>query len=59
LLSLIKLVALWLADIETYNVDTQLNKVIVTGNVTTQEVIRVLQKMGKNAIAWEDDQSDK
>jgi len=52
-------VALWLADIETYNVDTQLNKVIVTGNVTTQEVIRVLQKMGKNAIAWEDDQSDK
>ncbi|KAK1572341.1 hypothetical protein Q3G72_031136 [Acer saccharum] len=24
-------------DIETYNVDTQLNKVIVTGNVTTEE----------------------
>jgi len=46
------------ADIETYNVDTKLNKVIVTGNVTTEKVIRVLQKIGKNAIAWEDDQSD-
>ncbi|RDX79197.1 Heavy metal-associated isoprenylated plant protein 33, partial [Mucuna pruriens] len=43
-------------DIETYNVDTQLNKVIVTGNVTTQQVIRVLQKIGKNATAWEDAQ---
>lgn len=41
-------------DIETYNVDTQLNKVIVTGNVTTEEVIRVLQKIGKNATSWED-----
>ncbi|KAJ7963903.1 Heavy metal transport/detoxification superfamily protein [Quillaja saponaria] len=36
-------------DIETYNVDTKLNKVIVTGNVTTQQVIKVLQKIGKNA----------
>ncbi|KOM39635.1 hypothetical protein LR48_Vigan03g301700 [Vigna angularis] len=44
-------------DIETYNVDTKLNKVIVTGNVTTEKVIRVLQKIGKNAIAWKDDQS--
>ncbi|CAJ1858009.1 unnamed protein product [Sphenostylis stenocarpa] len=41
-------------DIETYNVDTAMNKVIVTGKVTTQQVIRVLQKIGKNAIAWED-----
>lgn len=42
-----------LADIETYNVDKQLSKVIVTGNVTTEEVIRVLQKIGKNATPWE------
>ncbi|KAJ0046125.1 hypothetical protein Pint_06609 [Pistacia integerrima] len=47
-----------LEDIETYNVDTQLNKVIVTGNVTTEEVIRVLQKIGKSASAWEEAQLD-
>ncbi|OIW16211.1 hypothetical protein TanjilG_18926 [Lupinus angustifolius] len=41
-------------DIETYNVDKELNKVIVTGNVTTEEVIKVLQKNGKNATPWED-----
>ncbi|XP_028782258.1 heavy metal-associated isoprenylated plant protein 33-like isoform X1 [Neltuma alba] len=40
-------------DIETYNVDTQLNKVTVTGNVTTEQVIRVLHKIGKNATAWD------
>jgi copper chaperone len=45
-----------LADIETYNVDTQLNKVIVTGNITTEEVIRVLQKIGKSASTWEGDE---
>ncbi|KAM5556786.1 protein SODIUM POTASSIUM ROOT DEFECTIVE 1 [Rosa sericea] len=39
-------------DIETYNVDTELNKVIVTGNVTTEQVIRALQKIKKNAIPW-------
>ncbi|KAG4953252.1 hypothetical protein JHK87_038846 [Glycine soja] len=43
-------------DIETYNVDKQLSKVIVTGNVTTEEVIRVLQKIGKNATPWENPQ---
>ncbi|XP_052177840.1 copper transport protein ATX1 isoform X1 [Diospyros lotus] len=42
-----------LADIETYNVDKQLNKVTVTGNVTTEEVIKVLQKIGKPASSWE------
>ncbi|KAK9283492.1 hypothetical protein L1049_011738 [Liquidambar formosana] len=42
-------------DIETYNVDPQLNKVIVTGNVTTEEVIRALQKIGKTASNWEGD----
>ncbi|XP_025622847.1 copper transport protein ATX1 isoform X1 [Arachis duranensis] len=43
------------ADIETYNVDTEMNKVTVTGNVTREEVIRVLHKIGKNAAVWEDD----
>ncbi|KAL3837792.1 hypothetical protein ACJIZ3_022383 [Penstemon smallii] len=41
-------------DIETYDVDTKLNKVIVTGNVTTEEVIRVLHKIGKQATTWEE-----
>uniref|UniRef100_A0A2P2IHW8 HMA domain-containing protein n=1 Tax=Rhizophora mucronata TaxID=61149 RepID=A0A2P2IHW8_RHIMU len=39
-------------DIETYDVDTQLSKVTVTGNVTTEEVIRVIQKIGKTATTW-------
>ncbi|XP_059459020.1 heavy metal-associated isoprenylated plant protein 45 [Corylus avellana] len=43
-------------DIETYNVETQLNKVTVTGNITTEEVIRVLQKIGKSASTWEGDE---
>ncbi|CAK8566426.1 unnamed protein product [Lathyrus sativus] len=42
-------------DIETYNVDTKLNKVIVTGNVTTEQVIRVLHKIGKNATPFQED----
>ncbi|KAI3470934.1 hypothetical protein Pfo_027597 [Paulownia fortunei] len=41
-------------DIETYDVDTQLNKVTVTGNVTTEEVIRVLHKIGKQASSWKE-----
>ncbi|KAF8115194.1 hypothetical protein N665_0029s0039 [Sinapis alba] len=40
-------------DIETYDVDTQLNKVTVTGNVTEEEVIRVLQKVRKTAVKWD------
>ncbi|XP_065871485.1 copper transport protein ATX1 [Euphorbia lathyris] len=43
-----------LQDIETYNVDIQLNKVIVTGNVTTEEVIKVIHKIGKTATNWEE-----
>ncbi|XP_022133451.1 copper transport protein ATX1 [Momordica charantia] len=43
-------------DIETYNVDTQLNKVTVTGNVTTEEVIKVLHKISKTAIPWQADE---
>ncbi|XP_009773335.2 uncharacterized protein LOC107815880 [Nicotiana tabacum] len=40
-------------DIETYDVDTQLNKVTVTGNVTTEEVIKCLHKIGKQATNWD------
>ncbi|KAG1338089.1 heavy metal-associated isoprenylated plant protein 33 [Cocos nucifera] len=39
-------------DIETYRLDAELNKITVTGNVTTEEVVRVLQKIGKNATFW-------
>ncbi|CAB4271026.1 unnamed protein product [Prunus armeniaca] len=42
-------------DIETYNVDAQLNKVTVTGNVTTEQLVRVLQKIGKMATTWEEE----
>ncbi|KAJ8537225.1 hypothetical protein K7X08_035626 [Anisodus acutangulus] len=44
-------------DIETYDVDTQLNKVTVTGNVTTEEVIKVLHKIGKQASNWDQQSS--
>ncbi|XP_043723264.1 copper transport protein CCH [Telopea speciosissima] len=42
-------------DIERYNVDTKLNKITVAGNVTTEEVMRVLRKIGKMASYWEED----
>ncbi|GKB63934.1 heavy metal transport/detoxification superfamily protein [Tanacetum coccineum] len=42
-------------DIEAYDIDTKLNKVTVTGNVTNEEVIRALHKIGKQAINWEKD----
>ncbi|XP_058183926.1 heavy metal-associated isoprenylated plant protein 45 [Rhododendron vialii] len=42
-------------DIETYDLDTRLNKVTITGNVTTEEVIKVLQKIRKPATNWEED----
>lgn len=34
----------------------EMNKVIVTGNVTNEEVIKVLQKIRKTAIPWQDDE---
>lgn len=46
-----------MADIETYDVDTQLNKVTVTGNVTTEEVIKAIHKIGKTASTWEGEQT--
>lgn len=45
------------ADIETYDVDKQLNKVTVTGNVTNEEVIKVLHKIGKQASNWDQQSS--
>ncbi|KAK2982450.1 hypothetical protein RJ640_026293, partial [Escallonia rubra] len=42
-------------DIETYDVDMQLNKVTVTGNVTTEEVTKALQKIGKQVSNWGED----
>ncbi|KAK9698069.1 hypothetical protein RND81_08G080500 [Saponaria officinalis] len=40
--------------IETYDIDTRLNKVTVTGKVTEEEVIRVIHKIGKTASTWVD-----
>ncbi|XP_020581859.1 copper transport protein ATX1-like [Phalaenopsis equestris] len=42
-------------DIETYRVDAELNKMTVTGNVTAEEVVRVLQKIGKTATSWNEE----
>ncbi|XP_030451354.1 copper transport protein CCH [Syzygium oleosum] len=39
-------------DVDTYDVDMELNKVTVTGNVTSEAVIRALQKIGKQASSW-------
>lgn len=43
---------------DTYDVDAQLNKVTVTGNVTSDEVIRVLHKIGKQASCWDGSQNN-
>ncbi|XP_047329735.1 heavy metal-associated isoprenylated plant protein 45 [Impatiens glandulifera] len=45
-------------DIETYDLNTQLNKITVTGNVTSEEVIRVLRKIRKPATNWGEDGSN-
>ncbi|KAL4189543.1 hypothetical protein AMTRI_Chr08g207640 [Amborella trichopoda] len=42
-------------DIETYKVDIELKKLTVTGNVTTEEVVRELNKIGKPATEWCDE----
>ncbi|PIA58109.1 hypothetical protein AQUCO_00500208v1 [Aquilegia coerulea] len=41
-------------DIETYDLNIELNKITVTGNVTSEEVIKALQKIGKTASNWEE-----
>ncbi|KAG6519665.1 hypothetical protein ZIOFF_023163 [Zingiber officinale] len=42
-------------EVETYRVDAELSKITVTGNVTSEEVMRALQKIGKNATLWTED----
>ncbi|KAI0501886.1 hypothetical protein KFK09_016831 [Dendrobium nobile] len=44
-------------DIETYRVDAELNKITVTGNVTAEEVVKVLQKIGKTATSWNEEEN--
>ncbi|XP_030534657.1 uncharacterized protein LOC115743823 [Rhodamnia argentea] len=39
-------------DVDTYDVDVELNKVTVTGNVASEAVIRALRKIGKQASSW-------
>ncbi|XP_068645016.1 copper transport protein CCH [Aristolochia californica] len=39
-------------DLESYKFDIALNKITVTGNVTDEEVFRVLQKIGKHPTYW-------
>ncbi|PKI62202.1 protein SODIUM POTASSIUM ROOT DEFECTIVE 1 [Punica granatum] len=45
-------------EVDTYDVDTQLNKVMVTGNVTSEEVIRALHKIKKQATLWDGGQTN-
>jgi copper chaperone len=40
------------ADMESYQLDTETNKVTVTGNGTHEEVVKALQKIGKTATSW-------
>uniref|UniRef100_A0A0E0C9N9 HMA domain-containing protein n=1 Tax=Oryza meridionalis TaxID=40149 RepID=A0A0E0C9N9_9ORYZ len=42
-------------DMESYQLDTEINKVTVTGNVTPDEVVKALQKIGKTATNWGED----
>ncbi|XP_020114271.1 copper transport protein CCH [Ananas comosus] len=42
-------------EMETYHLDSESNKVTVTGNVTPEEVIKALQKIGKSATSWSED----
>ncbi|GJM92703.1 hypothetical protein PR202_ga09196 [Eleusine coracana subsp. coracana] len=39
-------------DMESYQLDTETNKVTVTGNITPEEVVKALQKIGKTATSW-------
>jgi copper chaperone CopZ len=40
------------ADMESYHLETEINKVTVTGNVTSEEVVKALHKIGKTATCW-------
>jgi len=43
------------ADMESYHLETEINKVTVTGNVTPEEVVKALHKIGKTATSWAED----
>lgn len=45
----------YFTDLESYKFDVALNKITVTGNVTSEEVFRVLHKIGKNPTNWTED----
>jgi hypothetical protein len=40
---------------ESYHLETEINKVTVTGNVTPEEVVKALHKIGKTATCWAED----
>ncbi|CAO1946438.1 unnamed protein product [Urochloa humidicola] len=42
-------------DMESYQLETERNKVTVTGNVTSEEVVKALHKIGKTATCWAED----
>lgn len=42
-------------DMESYQLETEINKVTVTGNVTSEEVVKALHKIGKTATCWAED----
>ncbi|KAI3839952.1 hypothetical protein MKX03_020440 [Papaver bracteatum] len=43
-------------DLETYDFDIKNNKLTVSGNVTPEKVIKVLQKIGKSASIWDEEE---
>jgi copper chaperone len=43
------------ADMESYRLETEINKVTVTGSVTPEEVVKALHKIGKTATCWTQD----
>ncbi|KAF7031398.1 hypothetical protein CFC21_042735 [Triticum aestivum] len=39
-------------DMESYQLEKETNKVTVTGNITPEEVVKALQKIGKTVTYW-------
>ena len=37
---------------ESYQLEKETNKVTVTGNITPEEVVKALQKIGKTVTYW-------
>ncbi|KAJ4819836.1 Heavy metal transport/detoxification superfamily protein [Rhynchospora pubera] len=42
-------------EMESYQLDSETNKITVTGNITTEEVVKALQKIGKSATSWSEE----